>query len=475
MSREKELIKNTAIISLGTFFPKFFTVLITPILTAQLTKNEYGKYDLVVTIVSLLLPIASLQISSSAFRFLINKRNKKEECGVIISTIYAFVFVTAIIAGIAYFIVIGRFSGLSGIVVSLYFVFDILLITSQQMLRGLGKNLFYSVSTIIQSLVLLIFIVLLTGVLGSKNMGLLGVAVSLMLSTAIPFLAVLFTSEIVRYFKIELISIKVLREMVAYSWPMVPNNLSIWVLNLSDRLIITAVLGIEANAVYAVANKLPTIFSSFQNTFAMAWQESASLASEDDDKEQYYSDMCDWVYRLLTGLMAGLIMCTPVIWKILIKGDYHEAYYQLPVLYLGILFSCMSATIGGIYIAHMKTKSVGLTTMVAATINLIIDLCLIRSIGIWAGSFSTLISYFLLWLYRAIDVQKFQKVKINKRTVELSIILLSLMAIINYQNKLIFNIINIPMCVLVLVLFDRDIIKIMIWKIRRKILTSYRD
>ena len=468
MNREKNLLKNTAIISLGTFFPKFFTVLITPILTAQLTKAEYGEYDLIVTIVSLLLPIATLQISSAAFRFLINKRGVYDECKPIVSTIYFFVTITAICSGIIYYIVVGHISGISGIIVSIYFVFDILLITTQQVLRGLGKNMLYSVSTIIQSIVLLIAVVFLTGLLGCVNFGLAGVVVSLMLSTAVPFFLILFISGIIAFIDVKSVSKKTLKDMLSYSWPMVPNNLSIWVLNLSDRLVITAVLGIEANAIYAVANKLPAIFSSFQNTFTMAWQESASLAAEDNDKEIYYSKMCDGVYRLLTGLMACLIMFTPIIWKILIRGSYEAAYYQLPVLYLGIMFSCMSSTIGGIYIAHMKTKSVGITTMVAAAINFLIDICFIRWIGIWAGSISTLISYFLLWLYRLIDVQRFQKIYVDKKRIIASIAALVLMSILNFQNTLICNLLNIPVCGIVLWLFDRDIFKAIIMKFLKK-------
>ena len=152
---------------------------------------------------------------------------------------------------------------------------------------------------------------------------------------------------------------------------MVPNNLSNWVLRVSDKVVITAALGVEANAIYAVATKLPTIFDSLQGTFTLAWQENASIASKDDDKDRYYSVMCTNVYNIFVGLMSGLIMTTPIVWKILIRGDYESAYYQLPVLYIGMLFSSFAATIGGIYIAHMKTKSVGITTTIAAVIKFI--------------------------------------------------------------------------------------------------------
>ena len=92
MSRQKNLIKNTAIISLGTFFPRFITILITPILTARLTRAEYGTYDLIITIVSLLLPAVTLQISSAAFRFLLDHRTDLKKTKEIVSTILIFVF-----------------------------------------------------------------------------------------------------------------------------------------------------------------------------------------------------------------------------------------------------------------------------------------------------------------------------------------------------------------------------------------------
>ncbi|AMN31882.1 lipopolysaccharide biosynthesis protein [Clostridium perfringens] len=461
MTREKKLLINTGILALGDFFPKFLTVLITPILTLKLTQVEYGEYDLIITIVSLLIPIATLQISSAVFRFLITKRDDKAACDAIISTVYLFVIVMSIIAGIIYYLCVGQKSGVVGIFVSIYFVCNVLLITTQQVLRGLGKNLIYSLSAIIQAVVSLVCFFLLTGGLNLPNYGLLGVTISLSLSTTIPFLLLMIKCNILSKIKPKEASFKLLKSMLLYSWPMVPNNLSLWVLGLSDRLLITAFLGLKMNAIYAVANKLPSIFSSLQGAFITAWQESASLAKEDDDKDEYYTKMCDWVYRLLTGIMSGLIMCTPIIWRILIHGDYEEAYCQLPILYIAMMFNCMSSTIGGIYIAHMKTKSVGLTTMASAVINFVINIIFIQKIGIWAASLSTLISYFLLWLFRMYNVQRFQRINFDKKMIICSIFSLSLMTLLNYQQKLFFDCINVIICLCILIFFDRKIIMTM--------------
>lgn len=77
MSREGKLAKNTIILAIGTFFPKVAIFITLPLLTAYLTQAEYGTYDLVLTLVSLLLPAATLQIQSAAFRFLMEVRSEK--------------------------------------------------------------------------------------------------------------------------------------------------------------------------------------------------------------------------------------------------------------------------------------------------------------------------------------------------------------------------------------------------------------
>ena len=90
MEREKKLIQNTLILAIGSYLPKVTALITLPLLTEYLTKAEYGMYDLMATLVSLLLPAVTLQIQSAAFRFLISYRDSKEKVTAIISNIFAF-------------------------------------------------------------------------------------------------------------------------------------------------------------------------------------------------------------------------------------------------------------------------------------------------------------------------------------------------------------------------------------------------
>lgn len=455
MSREKNLVKNTMVLGIGNFLPKIVSIIILPILTAELTKAEYGTYDLIATLVMLLMPIATLQIQSAAFRFLIDCRNDKKKSADIISNI----FIVTVPIAIIFSIIIQFFFGQQGYLIrsaiSLYFLTDSLYLTSGQVTRGLGGNKNYAVASILVSVINMIGI--LIGVRVAEQ-GIAAVMISLAIANFMGGAFLFFKNQIFTYLSLKCCSVKTIRELLSYSWPMVPNNLSNWVLKLSDRLIITAALGVEANAVYAVACKIPNLLSLAQSVMVMAWQENASIAVKDKDADKYFSKMFNTIFCLMVGSTAILIGFTPIIFKVLIRGSYEDAYAQMPILILGMFFYCMSAFQGGIYVAHKKTKSVGVTTMVAAAINLVIDVIFVKSLGISAGSISTLVAYLFLYVFRMLDFQKFQPMDYHLKKQFLMMFVLVGMLVICFVQINWLNVVNVIIGLVTFVFLNKKLI-----------------
>ena len=79
MNRNKDLARNTFIIFIGTICTKLVSFFLLPLYTGLLTTEEYGIVDLLTTLVSLVSPIISLQISQGVFRYLIDSRNSENE------------------------------------------------------------------------------------------------------------------------------------------------------------------------------------------------------------------------------------------------------------------------------------------------------------------------------------------------------------------------------------------------------------
>ena len=86
MNREKKLLKNTMIITIGKICTQLITFLLLPLYTGVLTTAEYGIVDLLNTLVSLCLPIVTLQIEQAVFRELLEVRNNEKEKKKIISS-----------------------------------------------------------------------------------------------------------------------------------------------------------------------------------------------------------------------------------------------------------------------------------------------------------------------------------------------------------------------------------------------------
>lgn len=469
MSREVKLAKNTFILSIGTFFPKLAAFITLPILTACLTKEQYGTYDLITILVSLLLPVTTLLIHAASFRFLIEHKNDKEYAKLYFTNSVSFSVPVSIVSLAVLYFFLPIDSIAIKIWICLYLFFDAMVANVRQITRGMSRNLDYSISAIISAAIKVVFAIILVQILKYE---LLGAVVTLALSSFVSLLFLIFKIKAYELLDLRLVNRKTIKEMLSYSWPMVPNNMSSWVMSASDRFVVTGFKGLPANAVYAVANKIPNLLGLAQSTFSMAWQENASIASSDEDVGKYYSKMFKVMNNFYTGCLGLIIACTPLLFKLLIRGDYSEAYPQMPVLFLSVFFHCMASFFGGIYIAFKKTRSVGITTVVAALVNLLVDLALIESIGLFAASGSTLISYMLLFFYRMSDVRKIVKIKYDMKAFMLSMLILIIECTLCFINNTYVNIINVCFGVAMFFLLNKEVVGKIIEKLRKKVLKS---
>ena len=142
VSREGALVKNTFILSLGTVLPKLATFVTLPILTGEyMQKAEFGLYDVIMVLASLILPATTLQIQTAAFRFLCDRREEPYEQKKIITNIYAFAVPVSLISLVVVFFFLWEFSYTLRLWICAYFLADILANVARQITRGLANNL----------------------------------------------------------------------------------------------------------------------------------------------------------------------------------------------------------------------------------------------------------------------------------------------------------------------------------------------
>ena len=76
MSRERDILKNTAIYAIGNFGSKILVYVIVLIYTHYITPNELGYYDIILVTISLVLPIAMCSLDEGIYRWLIGVKDE---------------------------------------------------------------------------------------------------------------------------------------------------------------------------------------------------------------------------------------------------------------------------------------------------------------------------------------------------------------------------------------------------------------
>ncbi len=451
MGKKKELAVNTLIIFIGKACTQFISILLLPLYTKFLISEEYGFVDLVTTYVSLFVPVLSLELEMATFRFLVDNRNNEKEKKNIISTIFWTLLIISVIASIVYLIVINflqiKYKYLIVLVILTCFFSQYFM----QVARGLGKTINYSISCCVVGITTVILNVILIAILKFKADGML---FSIILANILSIIYLLWSLKIKKYLSIKIFNKNLLKKMLKYSIPLIPNGISWWIVNASDRTIISYFLGVSANGIYAVSNKFSSLFIGAFNVFQLSWTESVSVHINDEDSEKFFSSVMNSILKLFISIGISIIAFMPIIFRLFIDDKYIESYNNIPILMVAMIFNVVVGLYSSLYIAKKMTKQVMNTSIISAIINIIINVLCIKYIGLYAASISTLIAYAVMAIYRHYDFKKVLKIKWNIIGIIESVVIGGIICLLYYQNN---NISNYIMMIIALCYFSIEL------------------
>lgn len=456
MNKKKQLAKNTIIIFFGRVCTQLISFFLLPLYTSYLATKEYGTVDLIQTYVTLLVPIITLELEMSIFRFLIDSRKSEKETNKLISNNFFILGISLSIFSILYIIV----SSFVTIPYRWLILVDIIVCVLSgnflQVARGFGKTLDYAISCILTGLTTVISNIIL---ICFVHMQAEGMIISMALANFMCSLYLFIRLKLYSKINFKIVDFKQIKEMYKYSLPLIPNGISWWIVNVSDRSIISIVLGASANGLYAISNKFPTIISSLTGVFNLSWSESAALHINSSDRDEFFSDITNTVLRLFMALGVGMLACMPFVFPILIDVKYNDAYNYIPFLVLGTVFNVAICLYSQVYLAKKLSKQVASTAIVGAIINILINVIFIKQIGLYAAAISTMISYFVMMVYRHFDLKKYVNIKIEKKLIIESIIIYTFTLLIYYQKSIILHVICLLIVCIYAFITNKDFLK----------------
>ena len=382
MNKYKTLLSNTLLISMGTFGSKLLVFLMVRFYTGYLTPSDYSTADLITQTANLLFPIISLGITDGVFRFAMDGNYDRKSVFTL--------GLTAIIGGSLMFLIIAPLLGLVGDFKG--YVWLIVVYTMaycchslcSQYIRAMGKTALFAVQGIINTSLVIILNILF---LAAFSMGITGYVLSVVLADTLCTLFLVIKEKLWQnlIFKPD---ISIVKPILKYSIPLIPSTIFWWITSVSDRYMVNGMIGSDANGIYTVSYKLPTVLTLVSSVFMQAWQFSAVTESEGDKKE--HAKFFTQVWRSFQAVMflagsAIIAFAKPAI-KLLAAKEYYGAWEYVPLLSVALIF----------------------TAFIGAASNIILNFLLIPSpLGAQGAAIATVASYFLVFIIRCFNVKKY--------------------------------------------------------------------
>lgn len=398
-----DLASDTIVFMVGNFSVKVIQFMLLPLYTASMTTAEYGTGELLNNLNELLYPIICLGIYEALFRFAMDKdADRKKLLGNALVVWLCGACLTLSLGALAFWGIHYEYAWPS---VLLLLCFSARMMFAQYG-RGIGLVKPFAISGIVNVVALFFASLLLITFL---EKGVNGYLYSLCIANFASLIYLLLRMR--KDINIALqIDKRLLRDMLKYSVPLVPNSLSWWFNNLANRYIVLFISGNAAAGLFAAASKLPSVINMFTQVFQQSWQISAIKSMDSEDCHVFSTN----VFRIFAvGMMvvtSFAIALADLLALVLLRGGFFEAKTFLPLLMVGVLFTSYATFLGAFYTAYKQSARLFSGTLACAVINILVSLCLTLGIGTMGSAIGALIANGCLMILRLHDVQCFVRI-----------------------------------------------------------------
>jgi O-antigen/teichoic acid export membrane protein len=416
---------------IGSFTSKFLGFVLLPFYTHYLSTDNYGYFDIINTTLILLLPLVTFEINDGLYRYLLDATTP-EETSTILTAALSSTVRNLFMFSIVFIIVSLIFSIEYSYLILPALVALILSDTWQQIARGFRHNTLYSVAGVVYTFVMFTCNIVLLAVFHLKVDALLYSNIAAGFAS---FGLIEWKLKIFRMFKVTNGFKSMRKTLIKFSLPLMPNAMNWWVINLSSRYIIFSAIGTDANGIYAVANKFPSILILVNTIFNLAWQESAITEYSSGDKDSFYTKMFNLYMKVQLSSMLVLIPLTKLLMGFMVDPGFYSAWMYTPLIYISTIFSSFSTFYGTGYMVSKDTKGALTTSLICVIVNISLSIVLIPLFGLQAAAFANAFAFLIMWLIRYFQLKKYFKIRISFKTFFMLCFLISISIVLYYINS----------------------------------------
>ncbi|MGK0466571.1 oligosaccharide flippase family protein [Clostridium sp.] len=406
---KSRLVKSGIWFTIGTFCIQGINFLTVPILTRLLSPSDFGMVGIYTIYVTILTSIISLGLESAVST---GKFDFKEDFDGFLSSILFLstipLFIGLIIALTFKQYIAGKLGINPGLINLLvfqsFFTFVLHFATTKYSVQYKYKK-FLIISITSTVLNVLLSIAWIQNLNVDRYYGRIYGSASI----AIIYGVVLYAIFILKGKK--LINLKYWKYALGISVPLVFHILSQIILTSADTIMISKMIGKSAAGIYNFSYKIGMILSIVWAASNKAWVPWFFGKMKDENYEEITNKVR--YYIIVFSLIAFmLIFISPEVSRLMGTKEYLEGIQMVPIIMIGYYFVFLYSIPVNLEFYTKNTKYIALGTVMAAGANIGLNYILIPKFGYTAAAFTTVISYFLLFLYHYIIALKVSDLRI---------------------------------------------------------------
>ena len=394
------LLGNTLVFALGGLAIKAVSLVLMPLYTTALTAGEYGTAELLNSAIEIVLPLLSLGVVEALYRFSIDDDVPKDE-------LFAGSLVVlgggVVCTGVACALGSALWNMEHAAAFFVLFCSVCVFKATTQLARGLGHVRRFVLYGLINALAMVVSTYLL---LVRAHLGVEGYLWSFTIGYLVGGLVAFLGSAEYRLLAPFRVDRALLRRMLVYSLPLVPNLLSWWLVSVSGRYVVLWGSGVVAAGLFTAASKMPALVNIVASVFQQAWQYSTAREIDSPDRGAFFGVVMRG-YSLATLTVAGLVIAlNRPISRVMLQAEFAEGWRYVPLLMLVASFGVISIFFESFYQALKNSGVLMVSTALGAVVNVILGVALVPFMGPWGAGLAGAVAYALVLVVRARDLRR---------------------------------------------------------------------
>lgn len=397
MSHYKQFAQKIGLIGFTNLFYGLQGLILLPILTKNLPIEDYGTWVLITVTIGLIPSLVMLGLPYTMVRYLAVIKTKRE----IQEGFYSIVIITIIPAGTVFlFLFLLAEPIATALFANRVDVTRLLaILIFLECMNQLQYNYFRTFQQVKKYSALFLSRVCLQVLLASAfvltGYGIFGAVMGYFIASLLMLIMMGFL--IISEIGIAIPKFINFKEYISFGLPTVPGNLSSWTVRLSDRYMIGLLLGMTYVGYYSPGYELGTVISIF--IAPLSFMLPAVLSKHYDENsitEVQKILQYSLKYYLLLAIpsVIGLSLLSESILMILSTPEIaKESYIITPFVALATLLFGVYAIVMQVLILDKNTKITGIIWVVAAIINVGLNIIIIPYLGIITAALTTLIAF----------------------------------------------------------------------------------